>query len=120
MGQGAAAAIYCDARRHAISTHAAPADYNHAVMCARCLFSLTLSDGSACSSRRQGKVLLFDDSFSHSVDYEPAATEAAGARPQLDGVRVVLVCDLWHPQASRWFPESRRLRPRSTAPVAEA
>ena len=57
----------------------------------------------------QGRVVVFDDSFSHSVDFEPAPPTMAPPHP-LDGVRVVLVVDLWHPQASRWFPEERRLR----------
>eukprot|EP00966_Prymnesium_polylepis_P162561 3757229-Prymnesium_polylepis.1 len=48
----------------------------------------------------RGRALLFDDSFTHSVDFEPR---------EADAVRVVLVVDLWHPQADRWFPVPQRI-----------
>ena len=55
-----------------------------------------------------GETLVFDDSFTHSVEFDPEPDPEA----ESNGARVVLVVDLWHPQATRWFPERRRLRTR--------
>ena len=62
---------------------------------------------------REGECLCFDDSFEHSVDFAlPSGTAELPPQCTLAQLRVVLVVDLRHPQASRWFPESGRQRPR--------
>ena len=56
-----------------------------------------------------GKAVVFDDSFMHSVDFDPEPGADPLTHMSAQGARVVLVIDLWHPQATRWFPEHRRL-----------
>ncbi|KAL1523742.1 hypothetical protein AB1Y20_018670 [Prymnesium parvum] len=58
----------------------------------------------------QGKVLLFDDSFNHCVSLNSAETPSSSER-LINKVRAILVVDLWHPQAEKWFPEQHRRRP---------
>ena len=70
-------------------------------------------DGSLLTWR-EGECLVFDDSYCHSVDYRvgPTSTMAAMTPTSFEAgaLRVVLVVDLWHPDAARWFPVVARHR----------
>jgi aspartyl/asparaginyl beta-hydroxylase (cupin superfamily) len=61
--------------------------------------------GGERRSWKEGKCLLFDDSFVHSVDL-PLPPPSDGAP---DAIRVVFVADLWHPDAEWLVPECDRM-----------
>ena len=66
---------------------------------------LCIKVGNVSRAWERGKVLLFDDSFEHSVELPSAGSMLQGAVPE---PRVLLVADVWHPDAERLVPRDHR------------